>query len=71
MRYYRPTLQRFISKDPADFGGDDSNLHAYVSNSPCNFTEPSGEMNPLVGACLGGAAFSVVDDLFSGRKPTL
>ncbi len=69
-RYYSPTLQRFISEDPAEFGGGDSNLYAYVSNSPSNFTDPSGEMNPLVGACLGGAAFSVVDDIFSGRKPT-
>jgi RHS repeat-associated protein len=41
-RYYSSTLQRFISEDPLGFGGGDINLYAYTSNSPTNFTDPSG-----------------------------
>ena len=68
-RYYSPTLQRFISEDPINFVGGDTNLYAYVSNNPCNLTDPSGQY--LLGACIGGAAFSVAFDLLSGRKPTV
>ena len=71
-RYYSPTLQRFISEDPIDFAGGDTNLYAYVGNSPCNFTDPSGEViGFLAGACMSGAAFSVAYDALMGRKPTL
>src|SRR6185437_675443 len=65
-RYYSPTLQRFISEDPIDFAGGDTNLYAYVGNSPCNFTDPSGQN--LAGACLLGAVASGVIDVLSGRK---
>lgn len=41
-RYYAPSLQRFISEDPAGFGGGDVNLYAYVANDPVNFADPSG-----------------------------
>ncbi len=41
-RYYSPTLQRFISEDPAGFGGGDVNLYAYVGNNPATLTDPSG-----------------------------
>lgn len=64
-RYYHPTLQRFISEDPIDFDGGDTNLYAYVSNSPCNFTDPSGN---FLGGCLFGAAMSGLGDVLSGRK---
>jgi RHS repeat-associated protein len=67
-RYYSPKLQRFISEDSVTFAGGDTNLYAYVSNNPCNLTDPSGQW--LVGACVGGAAFSIAFDLLSGRKPT-
>jgi RHS repeat-associated protein len=75
-RYYSPSLQRFISQDPLGFGGGDSNLYAYVGNSPTNFTDPHGT-NPLMavaGACLEGALVSVAMDaafsLLAGRKLT-
>jgi RHS repeat-associated protein len=41
-RYYSPSLQRFLSEDPAAFGGGDVNLYAYVGNDPVNFADPSG-----------------------------
>ena len=41
-RYYSPSLQRFISEDPAGFGGGDVNLYSYVGNDPVNFVDPSG-----------------------------
>ncbi len=47
-RYYNPTLQRFISKDPIGFSGGDVDLYAYASNSPTNFIDPSGKSNPIV-----------------------
>jgi len=65
-RYYSPKLQRFISEDPSDFGGGDTNLYAYVSNSPCNATDPSGQF--MVEDCLMGMLGAAVDGLLSGRK---
>jgi RHS repeat-associated protein len=47
-RYYSPDQKRFISEDPLGFGGGDTNLQAYVGNSPTNFTDPSGNA-PLKG----------------------
>jgi len=46
-RYYHPTLQRFISEDPAEFSGGDYNLYAYVANNPILFTDPLGLLNRL------------------------
>jgi len=69
-RYYSPTLQRFISEDPAGFGGG-TNLYAYAANSPTNYTDPSGN-NPIVAGCLGGAAveafWSYFEQRLGGRK---
>ncbi|HEV2953989.1 MAG TPA: RHS repeat-associated core domain-containing protein [Candidatus Dormibacteraeota bacterium] len=41
-RYYSPTLQRFVSQDPAGYNGSGSNLYAYVGDDPTNLTDPSG-----------------------------
>jgi len=41
-RYYHPVLQRFISEDPAEFGGGDVNLYGYVGNNPLQWTDPLG-----------------------------
>lgn len=41
-RYYSPTLQRFISEDPIEFSGGDTNLYAYAGNSPVANSDPSG-----------------------------
>jgi RHS repeat-associated protein len=40
-RYYSPTLQRFVSEDPAGFV-DGPNLYGYVANSPANYSDPFG-----------------------------
>ena len=40
-RYYSPTLQRFVSEDPAGFV-DGPNLYSYVNNAPSVFTDPLG-----------------------------
>jgi RHS repeat-associated protein len=42
-RYYDPSLGRFISEDPIGFSAGDTNLYRYVSNSPTNFTDPTGK----------------------------
>ena len=68
-RYYSPKLQRFISEDPIDFAGGDTNLYAYVSNSPCNFTDPTGKSLGL--GCAIGAAVGGVAGALAGRKVTL
>jgi len=41
-RYYQPGLHRFLAEDPLGFDGGDINLFAYVSNSPLNYTDPTG-----------------------------
>ena len=41
-RYYSPTLQRFISEDPLEFGGEDINLYRYAADSPVRFIDPFG-----------------------------
>jgi RHS repeat-associated protein len=70
-RYYNPTLGRFISEDPIEFGGADSNLYAYAFNDPINTTDPTGEIAPWLAACVGGAAFDagwqLGSNLMSGR----
>ena len=43
LRYYHPTLNRFISEDPLrPLTGADLNLYTYVSNSPLNAVDPFG-----------------------------
>jgi len=41
-RYYDPTTQRFLSRDPIEFEAGDFNFYRYVSNDPVNFVDPSG-----------------------------
>jgi RHS repeat-associated protein len=60
-RYYSPEQKRFISEDPLGFGGGDTNLQAYVGNSPTNFTDPTGQIVPaivvvsVISGAIGGA----------------
>ncbi|MGE3804743.1 MAG: RHS repeat domain-containing protein, partial [Gemmataceae bacterium] len=41
-RFYDPSIGRFISQDPLRFEAGDANFYRYVSNSPLNFTDPTG-----------------------------
>ena len=41
-RYYSTYLQRFLSQDPMDFAGGDTNLYGYVANQPTDLTDPFG-----------------------------
>jgi RHS repeat-associated protein len=54
-RYYDSQLQRFIAEDRVEFAAGDTNLHAYVSNSVLNLTDPTGEIPVQVLPCLAGA----------------
>jgi len=41
-RYYSSTYQRFVSQDPSDFAGGDTNLYSYVGDSPIDLIDPAG-----------------------------
>ena len=41
-RNYQPTTGRWTSQDPIGFAGGDSNLFAYVGNSPTGRLDPTG-----------------------------
>jgi RHS repeat-associated protein len=69
-RYYSPTLQRFISTNPIGFTSGDTNLYSYVGNSPTNFTDPSGEIIPLLAAALIGGAIGGGVGYLAGWKLT-
>jgi RHS repeat-associated protein len=45
-RAYHPALGRFMSADPIDFGGRETNLFRYVGNDPVNRTDPIGLQAP-------------------------
>jgi RHS repeat-associated protein len=59
-RYYDSAVGRFISEDPIGFSAGDTNLYRYVSNSPTNYTDPSGKVVPLlaIGAALLSAGLT-------------
>ena len=41
-RYYDPTNQRFLSKDPLNLASGDFNLYRYVGGDPVNWVDPQG-----------------------------
>jgi len=41
-RYYNAAFQRFLSQDPLDFAGGDTNLYGYVRENPVNDTDATG-----------------------------
>ncbi len=42
MRWYSPTLGRWVSNDPIHFAGGDVNLYGLAGNNPITHTDPSG-----------------------------
>jgi RHS repeat-associated protein len=48
-RYYDSTIGRFVNEDTIGFEGGDANLYRYVSNSPTNYTDPSGNFRLSLG----------------------
>ncbi len=67
-RYYSPRLQRFVSEDPLGFAGGDANLYAYVSNSPTNFTDPSGLCGPACAIVIVFVLYDIHKAVTGGRK---
>jgi RHS repeat-associated protein len=41
-RDYDPATGRFLTKDPTQFGGGDTNLYGYVGSDPVNYVDPTG-----------------------------
>jgi hypothetical protein len=48
---YDPQTGRWTSKDPIDYAGGDTHLHAYTLGDPINNTDPDGHF-PIVAAAL-------------------
>uniref|UniRef100_UPI003D13F37E RHS repeat-associated core domain-containing protein n=1 Tax=Sulfurimonas sp. TaxID=2022749 RepID=UPI003D13F37E len=62
-RYYDPTIQRFLSKDPIEFMSGDYNFYRYVSSDPMNRIDPSGltcEKAAAFGGTLGSGLGFIV-----------
>ena len=53
-RYYKPSIGRFINRDPIGHRGG-LNLYAYVNNNPVKWKDPSGE-GGLVYCCISVGA---------------
>ena len=62
-RYYDPATGRFVSEDPAAFAGGNTNLYGYVSGSPANYVDPSGNFAQIPIA-LGSAAVGYVGGFY-------
>jgi RHS repeat-associated protein len=60
-RYYSPSLQRFLTKDPIGHAGGDANLYGYVGNAPTVWTDPEGLVGwPPIAPPYEGGGFDPV-----------
>ncbi len=64
-RYYSPSLQRFVSEDPAGFKGG-INLYSYVENSPVTYRDPLG----LMKVCVWVGDADLFSDVTNERQST-
>ena len=69
-RWYDPTLQRFISRDPIGLHGG-ANLYRYCANSPTNLVDPSGLRNDERGLLGAGTPESQVNGSPTATMTTL
>jgi RHS repeat-associated protein len=46
-RWYDPTLQRFISRDPIGLAGG-ANLYAYADGNPTKIVDPTGQQGEII-----------------------
>jgi RHS repeat-associated protein len=65
-RYFDANVGRFISTDPIGFEAGDSNLYRYVFNNSTKWTDPSGEILPLLAAWAAGAAVAGAIGIIGG-----
>jgi RHS repeat-associated protein len=69
-RYYNPNWGRFISEDPAGFGGGDDNLYRYVAGDPVNNVDPTGlSFTSQTGSNLPSAPASETGNSCSSNPP--
>jgi RHS repeat-associated protein len=54
-RDYDSSIGRWITKDPIDFEGGDSNLYGYVLGDPVNFVDPTGEIAWIIPTVFYGS----------------
>jgi RHS repeat-associated protein len=67
-RYFHPQLQRLVSEDPIGFLAGDTNLYAYVSNTPTSGRKNFGENLAALGADVAGALIPGVTGLGVGVR---
>jgi RHS repeat-associated protein len=60
-RFYMPGVGRFITMDPIGLAGGDTNLYAFVSNTPTNAVDPSGNLLTWVTGVAGAVFGSIVN----------
>ena len=64
-RYYDPKVGRFLSEDPIEFAGGDTNLYRYVKTSPVRFNDPSGN------GPISGSACAIIDIGYNAAEGTV
>jgi RHS repeat-associated protein len=64
-RYYSPELGRFISRDPAGFGGGSTNLYEYAYSDPVNIADPNGDC-PFCAAMAAGCVIGGIVNVALG-----
>ena len=67
-RYYSPNLKRFISEDPAGFGGGQNNFYAYVGNGPLSGVDPLGKDIVILNASGGAEGFGHNAELIGNNQ---